>query len=56
MIVPVYLLLAALSALSEVASHHRTTRILFGYRTTDEGDDENLQRFSKIFLGTEKGG
>ncbi|KAF2810984.1 uncharacterized protein BDZ99DRAFT_475845 [Mytilinidion resinicola] len=49
-----YLLSAHLSALPEVSSHHRTARILFGSRTTEEGDEEYLQRFSDILLNREK--
>ena len=50
-----YLLSAPLSALPEVGSHHRKTRIFLGSRTTDEGDEEHLQRFSKILLDLQKG-
>jgi len=49
-----YLLSVPFSALPEVGSHHRTSRILFGGRTTDEGDEEHLQRFSRILLNLEK--
>ncbi len=51
-----YLLSAPLSAVPEVDSYHRRIRILFGSRTTDEGDEEHLQRFSEILLGLQKGG
>jgi len=50
-----YLLSTPLSALPEADSRHSATRILFGIRTTERGDEEHLQSFSEILLGLETG-
>jgi hypothetical protein len=49
-----YLLSPPQSALPGVGSHNKITRILFGGRKTNEGD-EQLERFSGILIELEKG-
>jgi hypothetical protein len=44
-----HLLSAPLSKLSEASTHDSATRIPFGSRTTEQGDEERLQLFSGIF-------
>lgn len=39
----------------EVGSHPQTSRVRFGDRKTEEGDEQTLQRFSDILLGLKKG-
>jgi hypothetical protein len=55
MIVLAYLISAPLSTAQEVNTHDSQDRVIFGSRTTDEGDEEYLRWISEILLGLEKG-
>lgn len=49
-----YLLADPQSVLPD-SSPHASTRILFGSRKTNQGDEEQLQLFSEILLGLAQG-